>query len=175
MDLLRTWHTDLVTNLADSWCNPVQVTICDPQTPTEINQKTDKKKQKTQGLGDEKSTLQRSKTLINLLFRGGRRRDTSRGRSKSPSKGQQQRGPRKMQTDTGILGSEHNTVPVMCEDRLFNDTISSPHCVLVVSYQGHTNTENNIQAGLASNWLIFNKQCGDIKILQIYRYLQNQM
>uniref|UniRef100_A0A3Q2ZYT8 PDZ domain containing 7 n=1 Tax=Kryptolebias marmoratus TaxID=37003 RepID=A0A3Q2ZYT8_KRYMA len=30
-------------------------------------------------------TLQRSKTFVNLLFRGGRRRDASSGRSKSPS------------------------------------------------------------------------------------------
>ncbi|XP_068161101.1 PDZ domain-containing protein 7-like [Antennarius striatus] len=34
---------------------------------------------------EEKSTLQRSKTLVNLLFKGGRRKDPSRGRSKSPS------------------------------------------------------------------------------------------
>ncbi|XP_041830103.1 PDZ domain-containing protein 7-like isoform X2 [Melanotaenia boesemani] len=35
---------------------------------------------------EEKSTLQRSKTFVNLLFKGGRRRDTTRGRSKSPFK-----------------------------------------------------------------------------------------
>ncbi|XP_067432332.1 PDZ domain-containing protein 7-like isoform X1 [Thunnus thynnus] len=34
---------------------------------------------------EEKSTLQRSKTFVNLLFRGGRKKDPSRGRSKSPS------------------------------------------------------------------------------------------
>lgn len=33
---------------------------------------------------EEKSTLQRSKTFVNLLFKGGRKKDTSRGRSKSP-------------------------------------------------------------------------------------------
>ncbi|KAF6730000.1 PDZ domain-containing protein 7 [Oryzias melastigma] len=52
-------------------------------TVAEIKQKKEKK-QKGKDLG-ERSTLQRSKTLVNLLFKGGRRRDTSRGRSKSPS------------------------------------------------------------------------------------------
>uniref|UniRef100_A0A3P9GZV7 PDZ domain containing 7 n=1 Tax=Oryzias latipes TaxID=8090 RepID=A0A3P9GZV7_ORYLA len=49
----------------------------------EIKQKKEKK-QKGKDLG-KRSTLQRSKTLVNLLFKGGRRRDTSKGRSKSPS------------------------------------------------------------------------------------------
>ncbi|RVE59956.1 hypothetical protein OJAV_G00192900 [Oryzias javanicus] len=52
-------------------------------TVAEIKQKKEKK-QKGKDLG-ERSTLQRSKTLVNLLFKGGRRKDTSRGRSKSPS------------------------------------------------------------------------------------------
>ncbi|XP_056433570.1 PDZ domain-containing protein 7-like [Gadus chalcogrammus] len=55
-------------------------------TVAEINQKQDKKKQKSQGSEEKSSTLQRSKTLMNLLFRGGRKRDASGGRSKSPSK-----------------------------------------------------------------------------------------
>uniref|UniRef100_A0A8C5N580 PDZ domain-containing protein n=1 Tax=Gouania willdenowi TaxID=441366 RepID=A0A8C5N580_GOUWI len=47
---------------------------------------TQKKAKKQKGKHpEEKSTLQRSKTLVNLLFKGGWRRDTSRGRSKSPS------------------------------------------------------------------------------------------
>ncbi|XP_027886124.1 PDZ domain-containing protein 7 [Xiphophorus couchianus] len=50
---------------------------------TEINQKKDKKKQKEKQ-AEEKSTLQRSKTFVNLLFKGGRKRDASGGRSKSP-------------------------------------------------------------------------------------------
>ncbi|XP_056152860.1 PDZ domain-containing protein 7-like [Lampris incognitus] len=54
-------------------------------TVAEIKQKKDKRHQKGKD-SEEKSTLQRSKTFVNLLFRGGRKRDTSRGRSKSPSK-----------------------------------------------------------------------------------------
>lgn len=50
----------------------------------EIKQKKEKKQQKGKD-PEEKSTLQRSKTFVNLLFKGGRKRDTSRGRSKSPS------------------------------------------------------------------------------------------
>ncbi|XP_043958291.1 PDZ domain-containing protein 7-like isoform X1 [Gambusia affinis] len=52
-------------------------------TVAEINQKKDKKKQKEKQ-AEEKSTLQRSKTFVNLLFKGGRKRDASGGRSKSP-------------------------------------------------------------------------------------------
>ncbi|KAM4525200.1 PDZ domain-containing protein 7-like [Odontesthes bonariensis] len=51
-------------------------------TVAEIKQKKEKKQK---GKDPQKSTLQRSKTFVNLLFKGGRRRDTSRGRSKSPS------------------------------------------------------------------------------------------
>ncbi|XP_069560763.1 PDZ domain-containing protein 7-like [Brachyistius frenatus] len=53
-------------------------------TVAEIKQKKEKKQKGKDP--EEKSTLQRSKTFVNLLFRGGRKRDTSRGRSKSPSK-----------------------------------------------------------------------------------------
>ncbi|XP_029934439.1 PDZ domain-containing protein 7 [Myripristis murdjan] len=53
-------------------------------TVAEIKQKKEKKQQKGKD-PEEKSTLQRSKTFVNLLFKGGRKRDTSRGRSKSPS------------------------------------------------------------------------------------------
>uniref|UniRef100_A0A8C6Q1Y2 PDZ domain containing 7 n=1 Tax=Nothobranchius furzeri TaxID=105023 RepID=A0A8C6Q1Y2_NOTFU len=53
-------------------------------TVAEIKQKKGKnQKGKDQ---EEKSTLQRSKTFVNLLFKGGRKRDTSSGRSKSPSR-----------------------------------------------------------------------------------------
>lgn len=55
--------------------------VCCPLT--EIKQKKEKKQKGKDP--EEKSTLQRSKTFVNLLFRGGRKRDTSRGRSKSPS------------------------------------------------------------------------------------------
>uniref|UniRef100_A0A3Q3LBX9 PDZ domain containing 7 n=1 Tax=Mastacembelus armatus TaxID=205130 RepID=A0A3Q3LBX9_9TELE len=48
----------------------------------EIKQKKEKKQKGKSP--EEKSTLQRSKTFVNLLFKGGRKRDTSRGRSKSP-------------------------------------------------------------------------------------------
>lgn len=49
----------------------------------EIKQKKEKKQKGKDP--EEKSTLQRSKTFVNLLFKGGRKRDASRGRSKSPS------------------------------------------------------------------------------------------
>ncbi|XP_029954762.1 PDZ domain-containing protein 7 [Salarias fasciatus] len=52
-------------------------------TVAEIKQKKEKKQKGKDP--EEKSTLQRSKTFVNLLFRGGRRRDASRGRSKSPA------------------------------------------------------------------------------------------
>lgn len=48
----------------------------------EIEQLKEKKQKKKDP--EEKSTLQRSKTFVNLLFKGGRKKDTSRGRSKSP-------------------------------------------------------------------------------------------
>ncbi|XP_053728348.1 PDZ domain-containing protein 7-like [Synchiropus splendidus] len=53
-------------------------------TIAEIKQKKEKKNKEK--APEEKSTLQRSKTFVNLLFRGGRRKDGSRGRSKSPSR-----------------------------------------------------------------------------------------
>ncbi|XP_028423755.1 PDZ domain-containing protein 7 [Perca flavescens] len=49
-------------------------------TVAEIKQEKEKKQKGKQP--EERSTLQRSKTFVNLLFKGGR---TSRGRSKSPS------------------------------------------------------------------------------------------
>uniref|UniRef100_A0A3P8RTE8 PDZ domain containing 7 n=1 Tax=Amphiprion percula TaxID=161767 RepID=A0A3P8RTE8_AMPPE len=52
-------------------------------TVAEIKQKKEKKQKGKDP--EEKSTLQRSKTFVNLLFKGARKRDTSRGRSKSPS------------------------------------------------------------------------------------------
>ncbi|XP_028331837.1 PDZ domain-containing protein 7-like [Gouania willdenowi] len=56
------------------------------QSQATIEEITQKKAKKQKGKHpEEKSTLQRSKTLVNLLFKGGWRRDTSRGRSKSPS------------------------------------------------------------------------------------------
>lgn len=54
---------------------------------TEIEQQKEKKQQqqkKKKKDPEEKSTLQRSKTFVNLLFKGGRKKDASRGRSKSP-------------------------------------------------------------------------------------------
>ncbi|CDQ69600.1 unnamed protein product [Oncorhynchus mykiss] len=53
-------------------------------TVAEVKQ-TKQRKQQKGGKNPERSTLQRSKTFVNLLFRG-RRRDTSKGRSKSPPK-----------------------------------------------------------------------------------------
>lgn len=50
---------------------------------TEIEQQKEKKQKKKKD-PEEKSTLQRSKTFVNLLFKGGRKKDASRGRSKSP-------------------------------------------------------------------------------------------
>ncbi|XP_023263586.1 PDZ domain-containing protein 7 [Seriola lalandi dorsalis] len=67
-------------------------------TVAEIKQKKEKKQKRKDP--EEKSTLQRSKTFVNLLFRGGRKRDTSRGRSKSPS------------TDrAGKEGRQHGAMP----------------------------------------------------------------
>ncbi|XP_071319531.1 PDZ domain-containing protein 7-like isoform X2 [Trachinotus anak] len=67
-------------------------------TVAEIKQKKEKKKKGKDP--EEKSTLQRSKTFVNLLFRGGRKRDASRGRSKSPS------------TDrAGKEGQQHSAMP----------------------------------------------------------------
>jgi len=51
------------------------------RSPVEVKQKKEKKQKHP----EVKSTLQRSKTFVNSLFKGGRKRDTSRGRSKSPS------------------------------------------------------------------------------------------
>ena len=51
----------------------------------EIEQQKEKKQQQKKKDPEEKSTLQRSKTFVNLLVRGGRKKDTSRARSKSPS------------------------------------------------------------------------------------------
>lgn len=50
---------------------------------TEIEHQKEQK-QKTKKDQEEKSTLQRSKTFVNLLFKAGRKKDASRGRSKSP-------------------------------------------------------------------------------------------
>ncbi|XP_068440095.1 PDZ domain-containing protein 7-like [Clinocottus analis] len=52
-------------------------------TVAEVKQKKEKKQKEKQP--EAKSTLQRSKTFVNSLFKGGRKRDTTRGRSKSPS------------------------------------------------------------------------------------------
>ncbi|XP_031416698.1 PDZ domain-containing protein 7 [Clupea harengus] len=55
-------------------------------TVTEDTQKQKKKKQEREpGPEESSSTLQRSKTFVNRLFGGIRRRDTTRGRSKSPT------------------------------------------------------------------------------------------
>lgn len=55
-----------------------------PSPPPEETQRKQKKQQEKEQGVEEPSALQRSKTFVNLLFRGVRRRDT-RGRSKSPS------------------------------------------------------------------------------------------
>ncbi|KAM3842826.1 PDZ domain-containing protein 7-like [Diretmus argenteus] len=70
-------------------------------TVEEIQQKKEKKKHKGKD-PEEKSTLQRSKTFVNLLFRGGRR-----GRSKSPTKSEASRGLRRrpsVMPDPEMLG-----------------------------------------------------------------------
>ncbi|KAJ8284668.1 hypothetical protein COCON_G00035180 [Conger conger] len=60
-------------------------------TVSEDNQKK-WKKQLQKGTAEEGGkTLKRSKTFVNLLFRGGRKRDASRGRSKSPSRSETDR------------------------------------------------------------------------------------
>lgn len=50
---------------------------------TEIEHQKEQKQKKKKDQ-EEKSTLQRSKTFVNLLFKAGRKKDASRGRSKSP-------------------------------------------------------------------------------------------
>lgn len=50
---------------------------------TEIEHQKEQKQKKKKDK-EEKSTLQRSKTFVNLLFKAGRKKDASRGRSKSP-------------------------------------------------------------------------------------------
>ncbi|XP_019720736.1 PDZ domain-containing protein 7 [Hippocampus comes] len=62
-------------------------------TIAEISQKK-AKKQKGGKTSGEKSALQRSKTLVNLLFGGARKRDGSRGRSKSLSTDKEGLSPR---------------------------------------------------------------------------------
>ncbi|XP_051927809.1 PDZ domain-containing protein 7-like [Hippocampus zosterae] len=62
-------------------------------TIAEISQEK-AKKQKGGKTSGEKSALQRSKTLVNLLFGGIRKRDTSRGRSKSLSTDKEGLSPR---------------------------------------------------------------------------------
>ncbi|CAJ1080115.1 PDZ domain-containing protein 7-like [Xyrichtys novacula] len=59
-------------------------------TMAEISQKEEKKQKGKDP--EEKSTLQRSKTLVNLLFKGGRKGDTFKARSKSPSKDKSSKG-----------------------------------------------------------------------------------
>ncbi|KAL0984263.1 hypothetical protein UPYG_G00139180 [Umbra pygmaea] len=77
-------------------------------TVAEVKQKKNKKQdQKGVKSPEEKSTLQRSKTFVNLLFRG-RKRGTSKGRSKSPTKSEADRdgqcGQRPSGPDPEMLG-----------------------------------------------------------------------
>ncbi|KAK2820653.1 hypothetical protein Q5P01_023612 [Channa striata] len=67
-------------------------------TVAEIKHKKEKKHKAKDP--EEKSTLQRSKTFVNLLFKGGRKRDTSKGRSKSPAIDR-----------VGKEGRQHNVMP----------------------------------------------------------------
>ncbi|XP_036403226.1 PDZ domain-containing protein 7-like [Megalops cyprinoides] len=50
------------------------------------------KKMEQKEKAEEGSNLKRSKTFVNLLFKGGHKRDASRGRSKSPSRSEGNRG-----------------------------------------------------------------------------------
>lgn len=50
----------------------------------EIEQQKEKKQKKDP---EEKSTLQRSKTFVNLLFKGGRKKDTSKSPGDKSGKG----------------------------------------------------------------------------------------
>ena len=107
-------------------------TVC--PRPAEINQKEDKKKQKSQGSAREEksSTLQRSKTLINLLFRGGRKRDTSRGRSKSPFKGR----PGLQVTTQNRLG-ENRLVELVKTTQIYKPegSVTKPQTNKLISYR----------------------------------------
>ncbi|XP_067344429.1 PDZ domain-containing protein 7-like isoform X2 [Channa argus] len=64
-------------------------------TVAEIKQK----KHKVKG-PEEKNALQRSKTFVNLLFKGGRKRDASKGHSRSPGS-----------DGSGKEGRQHNEMP----------------------------------------------------------------
>ncbi|KAJ8264534.1 hypothetical protein GJAV_G00150410 [Gymnothorax javanicus] len=59
-------------------------------TVSENNQKKWKKLQQ-KGSAEDGKTLKRSKTFVSLLFKGNRKKDTSRGRSKSPSRSEADR------------------------------------------------------------------------------------
>ncbi|AWP18028.1 putative PDZ domain-containing protein 7 [Scophthalmus maximus] len=74
-----------------------------PDAEPEISQKKEKKKKQKGKEPQEKSTLQRSKTFVNLLFRGGRKRDASRGRSKSPSADRTGKARRPDTDSTGVI------------------------------------------------------------------------
>ncbi|KAG5855256.1 hypothetical protein ANANG_G00047170 [Anguilla anguilla] len=71
-------------------------------TVSEENQKKWKKKLQKGAVEEGEKTLKRSKTFVSLLFRGARKRDASRGRSKSPSRSETDR----------EKGSNHSLLPV---------------------------------------------------------------
>ncbi|XP_016889613.1 PDZ domain-containing protein 7 [Cynoglossus semilaevis] len=71
-------------------------------TVAEITQQKVKKQKGKEP--EEKSTLQRSKTLVNLLFKSGRKRDTCRGRSKSPSTDKASKGRKHVMPNSEMLG-----------------------------------------------------------------------
>ncbi|XP_076008437.1 PDZ domain-containing protein 7-like [Genypterus blacodes] len=72
-------------------------------TVAEINQKKEKKHKGKEK--EEMSTLQRSKTFVNSLFKSGRKKDASRGRSKSLSSAEANREARKHgRPDAEMLG-----------------------------------------------------------------------
>ncbi|XP_064177025.1 PDZ domain-containing protein 7-like isoform X1 [Anguilla rostrata] len=82
-------------------------------TVSEENQKKWKKKLQKGAVEEGEKTLKRSKTFVSLLFRGARKRDASRGRSKSPSRSETDRGLWfGMKGQKKEKGSNHSLLPV---------------------------------------------------------------
>ncbi|XP_076154874.1 PDZ domain-containing protein 7-like [Alosa pseudoharengus] len=64
---------------------PIRRTQSHMTVAEETQRKQKKQQERERGAEESPTALQRSKTFVNSLFRGVRRRDTSRGRSKSPA------------------------------------------------------------------------------------------
>ncbi|XP_041706768.1 PDZ domain-containing protein 7-like [Coregonus clupeaformis] len=93
-------------------------------TVAEVKQTKQKKQQQKGGKNPERSTLQRSKTFVNLLFRG-RRRDTSKGRSKSPPNSEAGRDGERRRRPSGPDPEMLGVVEGMARRLLSEDDVAS--------------------------------------------------